>query len=61
MRGSIGSSSTRATPRFHGSSAMLAETTPITGGTGDFLGATGLVTGKALSATENSFVITITK
>ncbi len=47
--------------RFDGSAAMLAETTPITGGTGEFLGATGMVTGKALSATENRFVITITK
>jgi hypothetical protein len=46
--------------QFDGSSAMLAVTSPITGGTGDFLGETGLVTGRALSATENSFVITIT-
>jgi hypothetical protein len=47
--------------RFDGSSAMLAVTSPITGGTGVFLGATGLVTGKALSAIQNSFVITITR
>jgi len=47
--------------RFDGSSAMRAETTPITGGTGEFLGVTGFVTGKALDATHNEFVLTIAK
>jgi len=46
----------RLTAKFDGSS----QTSPITGGTGEFLGATGEVTARVLSG-AGDFVIAITK